>query len=123
MGKKRYLVTLWHKCKNVALLPVDNLDVLRTIRSIYKHDKVEVVDMETFEEKKPEKKESEPKSRKRTMRPWAMKIRCVETGEQWSSIAECQRQTGISFFSLNSACKTGKPVGGQHFEYVRDGDE
>lgn len=118
MGKRRYLILLWLKTKNVAMEYVESLDFLRTVRALYKHDKCEVVDMGDFEERKAGAEEQEPKRRR--LRPWATKIRCTETGEVWPSIAECSRRTGIAFFSLNNACKTGREVYGRHFEYIRE---
>jgi len=118
MNKKRYLVFLFLKAKNVAMEYAENLDFVRTIKALYRHDKAEVIDMGTFGDEPEEKPEPAPK--KRRPRPWATKIRCVETGEVWPSIAECQRKTGIAFFSLNNACKTGKPVYGHHYEYIKE---
>lgn len=110
---------VWHKCKNVALLYVENLDFVRTIKALYKHDKVEVVDMDTFEQKEEKREPLTKKMPKK--KPWASRVRCVETGEEWPSVAECARCTGIAFFSVNSACLKGKEVNGKHYEFIKDG--
>lgn len=113
---------VWHKAKNVALVYAENLDVIRTIKKLYKHDKVEIVDMEPFEktEIKEEKKAPVVKKSKGRLKGWATKVRCVETGEVWRSVAECHRRTGYGFFQLNSACTTGRDLDGKHYEYYRE---
>lgn len=125
MSKKRYLVLVWLKAKNVAMEYVESLDVIRTIKKLYKHDKVEIVDMEPFEEKPKEaegtnKQPLGTKKSKGRTKGWATKVRCVETGEIWRSVAECHRRTGYGFFQLNSACTTGRDLDGKHYEYYRE---
>lgn len=118
MSKKKYLVLFWLKTKNVAMEWCENLDVLHTFKRLYKHDRCEVVDMETFEEKP---KKEDPVARKKIVhsKGWATQVRCVETGEIWRSVAECHRRTGYGFFQINSACTTGRDLNGRHYEYYR----
>lgn len=118
MKGKKYLVLLWHKCKNVAMCYAENLDVIKTIRAMHKHDDCEVVDMEMFAPSLSDDSLVPDDSPEQVSRSWATGIRCVETGKEWESLAECRRQTGIGFFVLNSACQTGRDVNGLHYEYV-----
>lgn len=118
MSKKRYLVFLFIKAKNVAMEYIESMDFLRTIKALHKHDRVEVVDLEEFGEVL--KDEPSPEPKRRRSRPWATRIRCVETGEEWPSIAECSRRTGIAFFSINKSCKSGEEVYGLHYEYINE---
>lgn len=113
------MVLVWRKCKNVALLYVENLDVIRTIRRLYKHDDLEVVDMEPFKEKK-NKAESHFVKKIPPRKSWAYKVRCVETNEEWDSIAECCRATGAIFFTISKACRTGMAVDGRHYVIIKD---
>lgn len=114
---KKYLVMVWRKSKNIALYYVDNIKKLRTIRALHKDAVVEVADMEPYEDCKEisvERKREPVVERK----PWATRVRCIETGEEWESMAECQRKTGMTLFALTTACRTGKAAGSFHYRYV-----
>lgn len=120
MSKKKYLLLFWLKSKNVAMEYVENLDVIRKLKRLYKHDRCEIVDLDGFgEEDLPEEK-PEVKELKPHHTGWATKVRCVETGQVWRSVAECHRRTGYGFFQLNSACATGRELDGRHYEYYRE---
>lgn len=48
------------------------------------------------------------------------KVRCVETGQEFYSIREVQRQLGLPFQNVAKCCKNGHRCGGFHWEYVED---
>ena len=52
------------------------------------------------------------------------KIRCVETGVVYCSIAEAARQVGRAKNTVHDACKnSAKTAGGYHWQYVTEGDD
>ena len=52
------------------------------------------------------------------------KVRCVETGEEFSSIAMAAREKGLRSNSLWSVLRgPAKTAGGLHWEYVKNADE
>lgn len=122
MSKKRYLVLLWLKAKNVTMEYVENLDVVRTLKALHRHDRCEVVDMEDFAENSiidtPQRRVTQPEPSS-----WATRIRCEETGEEWDSVAECHRATGISFFRLTASIRRGKTINGLHFKETGNGNK
>lgn len=52
---------------------------------------------------------------------WSKTIRCVETGQLFSSIRECSEHLDISHKSIWNAINSGKPRHGLHF-VLHDGD-
>lgn len=48
----------------------------------------------------------------------AKKMRCVETGETFSSIKDASARTGISRNYLSAAARAGRGVNGLHYEFV-----
>jgi len=55
----------------------------------------------------------------RTGRPGKIKIKCIETGEEWDSITDCAKSTGFGYQNLKY-CVSGKTPSchGFHFEEV-----
>lgn len=46
---------------------------------------------------------------------WNRPVKCVETGDIYLTIRECQKKMGISYKSLYNAIKSGNPRNGLHF--------
>ena len=45
-------------------------------------------------------------------------VRCVETQQEFSSVCEAQKKTGIHTGSISRAAKRGLTAGGYHWEYI-----
>ncbi len=51
--------------------------------------------------------------------PKARRVRCVETGKEWSSMSECAAEIGVSESAISAACRIpGKRAKGFRFEKV-----
>lgn len=49
--------------------------------------------------------------------PKARHVRCIETGQEWSSMAECAAEIGVSESAISGACRIpGKKIKGFHFK-------
>ena len=49
---------------------------------------------------------------------WNKPVKCVETGEVFATIKECQKKMGLSYKSLYNALKSGNARDGLHFTYT-----
>ena len=91
---------------------LDEVKVLRAIASGKGYD-FEVFNLYDGKEE-PESVEtvSEPTKQKIV---WERSVRCIETGQVFSSIRECSEHFGISHKSIWNAIRNGKPRHGLHF--------
>ena len=46
---------------------------------------------------------------------WFRPVRCVETGEEYDSIRDCSRATGIPYTSIIYSMEHNTPIRGYHF--------
>lgn len=53
------------------------------------------------------------------VRPYRKKIRCVENGRVWESIAELCKEYDLPEMSVRVSIKKYGKYGGYHFEYVK----
>ena len=141
MPKPNYLVSVFVNGKQVNSYFSENLDDLVTIKALHKHCDINICDLcslETFSPKQVEieiqksgerwKKSIERPSdittsakkltvpRGKTKKYWERPVRCVETGQVFSSIKACSERIGISHKSIWNAINSKKPRLGLHFE-------
>ena len=141
--KHNYLVSVFVNGRNVNSYFSENLDVLVTIKALHKNCEITIFDLVNFVMLSNEQVESEIKKsgkrlkkslkkqetvKKRVVRKtprqkvkkyWERPVRCVETGQVFSSIRECCEHLGISHKSIWNAINSGKPRHGLHFKNAR----
>lgn len=143
MAKHNYLVSVFVDGRNVNSYFSENLDDLVTIKAMHKDCDISIFDLQEFTTMPREQVESEirksgerwkksmtaptmPKTqvrqrskgkqkRKKIKKYWERPVKCVETGQVFSSIRECSEHLGISHKSLWNAINSGKPRRGLHF--------
>lgn len=140
MAKHNYLVSVFVDGRNVNSYYSENLDDLVTIKALHKNCEITIFDLENFVMLSNEQVETEIKKsgkrwkkslkkqetvKKRVVRKtprqkvkkyWERPVRCVETGQVFSSIRECSEHLGISHKSIWNAINSGKPRHGLHFK-------
>ena len=139
--KHNYLVSVFVDGKNVNSYFSDNLDDLVTIKAMHKDCEICIFDLQDFSTMPKEQVEAEiAKSGRRwkksldktavvVVKPepkpkpprvkqgkyWERSVRCVETGQVFSSIRECSEHLGISHKSIWNAINSGRARHGLHF--------
>lgn len=137
--KHNYLVSVFVGGRNVNSYFSENLDDLVTIKAMHKNCEISIFDLLNFStltksevdaeiRKSGERwKKSVVKSDtslqrvvRKTIRPkvnkfWERPVRCVETGQVFSSIRECSEHLGISHKSIWNAINSGRARHGLHF--------
>lgn len=140
MKKHNYLVSVFVDGRNVNTYFSENLDDLVTIKALHKNCEINIFDLNSFvifsrnmvdsEIKKScerwkdsvvnHVKEDVPPSiptgkHDKVKKYWERPIKCIETGQVFSSIRECSEHLGISHKSIWNAINSGKERFGLHF--------
>ena len=112
-----WLVGIVKDGKVVELYFSRELNDLQAIRTMHKGCGVET--LRIADNKAPERAEYVGKEKKRKDRrsgkPWAYRLQCVETGETWSSVVECSKATGIPSWAVYKSIHYGYNAFGKHF--------
>lgn len=146
MGKHNYLVSVFVEGRNVNSYFSENLDDLVTIKAMHKDCDINIFDLQNFATMPKEQVEAEirksaerwkvslkkpavkpavtvlsrksrgKQKRKKIKKYWERPVKCVETGQVFTSIRECSEHLGISHKSLWNAINSGKPRRGLHFK-------
>lgn len=146
MAKHNYLVSVFVDGRNVNSYFSENLDDLVTIKALHKNCDITIFDLENFTTMPTEQVEAEimksgkrwqksfdkpvaevkksiekPKRLKRE-KYWERKVKCVETGQVFSSIRECCEKTGIPYMTIVNCIKNKNATRGVHFVNVSKTD-
>ena len=143
METHNYLVSVFVDGKNVNSYFSDNLDDLITIKALHKDCDITIFDLVNFTTMPTEQVEAEIKksgkrwqksfdkpvveTKKSKEKPkrvkrekyWERSVKCVETGQVFSSIRECCEKTGIPYMTIVNCIKRKNATRGLHFANVK----
>lgn len=110
--KNNYLVSVCKDGKVVGLYYSEYLYEMQTIRTLHRDCSIEVIQLNEVPNRPVRKQED-------VRVPGRKPLRCVETGEVYSSVSECSRKTGIPVVSIYESVRWSIAAYGYHFEYIR----
>lgn len=139
----RYLIYVFDKeGRNIKDYPTDHLEQLAIISAVHKGCKLEVFDFQTFSRMSAEsvrcevenarkglrrdistpKKEinikvEAEKKRRRQKKFWTRPVKCVETGQVFSSIRACSAHFNLPHKAVWNALRSGSERNGYHFVF------
>lgn len=117
MGRNNYMIVVTAGGKVTDLHWSKDLVELNTIRMMHPESDVEVVSVVADGSTQEVLKSSNGKAYSRNGKPFANKVRCVETGDVYWSVADCSKKTGIPPVSIYKSIRTGNLAFGKHFVY------
>lgn len=146
MKKHNYLVSVFVRGRNVNSYFSENLDDLITIKALHKDCEICIFDLVSFctmpkeqveseirksgerwkksldrteQLPQPMKQKAEPTKKEKRKKYWERPVRCVETGQVFSSIRECSDHTGIPYMTIANCIKRKNATRGVHFENAK----
>ena len=112
-----WLVSVVKDGKVTELYYSEELNDLATIRAMHRGCIVETLRLTEVSKTEYSEYVSAGKRKKgrKSSKPWAYRLQCVETGETWSSVVECSKATGIPSWAVYKSIHYGYNAFGKHF--------
>ena len=112
-----WLVSVVKDGKVTELYYSEELNDLATIRAMHRGCVVETLRLTEVSKTEYSEYVSAGKRKKgrKSSKPWAYRVQCVETGETWPSVIECSKATGIPSWSVYKSIHHGYSAFGRHF--------
>ncbi len=117
MCKTNYLISVSNGGKVVDLSWSKDLVELLTIKMLHPGSEIEVMKTSDFCKEEIVIPAIPAMPFYRNGKPFANKVRCVETGNVFDSVMDCYRKMGINPVSIYKSIRTGNLAAGYHFEY------
>lgn len=119
--RNNYLVSVVKDGKVTGLYWSESLVDLKTIKMLHKNGEVGVMDMKGYRPKESVPVEVPKFVRKQLSKngkPFGNRVRCIETGKIYESVADASRQLGIPRINIYMAFRRGIAAYGYHFELL-----
>ncbi len=117
MKYNNYLVSAHKDGKVHHLYYSEDLSDLQTIKAMHKDCEVEVIPLSTTIRKK-EKPQTDNYVISRNGKPFANRVKCIETGRIFKSVSDCSSQMTIPPKRIYKAIRRNIAAYGYHFIFI-----
>lgn len=116
--KHNFLVSVVKDGKVTGLYWSEALVELNTIKRIHHSDDVSVMDMQSYVTRKTEEVQNIRRKISKNGKPYANRVRCIETGVIYNSVSDACHKLGIPRVNIYKAIRMSAPTAGYHFEFL-----
>lgn len=113
-----FLVSVVKDGKVTGLYWSEALVELNTIKRIHHSEDVSVMDMQSYVTRKTEEVQNIRRKISKNGKPFANRVRCIETGVIYNSVSDACHKLGIPRVNIYKAIRMNAPTAGYHFEFL-----
>lgn len=127
---EKYFVSIFREGKCVKTMFVEGKDKLSVLRATNQGCEITAFSLDginPFKEERPKKVSKlrtlpDNKRISNRFKNWGLTVKCLETGQVFSSIRECSDAMGIPYTTIVNCLKNGNQTRGYHFVYSNKED-